>query len=206
MISKALLEQAKQKNALIKMQKEQPLHIHTIAWFHYLGILRHNKISPHRHVVTLRDALEAGKLEPRILELLPAILVVLPRALKFSPKEIPDDLANILKCIRARKSSDEFRGIPPQVYLHWLDAPVMDLAKRRIDFHRVPRRRIRKTHAIGEVIRCERFRLSLTQKELAEKYGLSLRIIRDLEQGNLNVSLKATLDILKVFNCTLSAQ
>jgi ribosome-binding protein aMBF1 (putative translation factor) len=201
---KDLQEKIRQKIAVQRRQKEEPAYLHTVAWFHYLGILRHNKILPHRHEITLKESLEAGKLEPRILELLPAILLVLPQALKFTADEIPSDLKDILECIRARHSNKEFRGIPAQDYLHWLNAPVMELAKRRLEFHRMPRRSPNKTHAIGEVIRRERLRLSLTQKELAQKYHLSLRVIRDLEQGHMNASLKATKEILKVFDCTLT--
>jgi DNA-binding XRE family transcriptional regulator len=148
--------------------------------------------------------LRAGNLEPRILELIPAILVVLPKALKYRSDEIPEDLVIVVNNIRNRNATSEFRGIPARNYLHWVGAPVMDVAKRRIHPRRIPRRRDTETHTIGAIIRDARLCLSLTQKQLAKKYDLSLRIIRDLEQGKLNASLKATNEILKVFGRALS--
>lgn len=196
---KDLVELAKKKKAEDDVLKNEPFYLKTIAWFHYLGLLRHNKIEPQRHTVTLAEALKAGKLEPRVMELIPAILVVLPKALKFKKAEIPNDLTALVALIRKRQEPGEFRGVTPEAFLHWLRAPVMDVAKRRIDFHRLPRRRDGETHSIGKVIKDGRLRLSLTQKQLATKYDLSLRIIRDLEQGKMDASLKATNDILQVF-------
>lgn len=201
----ALIQQAKEKERADSAQKNAPFYLKTIAWFCYLGLLRHSKIQPRRHVITIDEALRAGALEPRILELLPAILIVVPKALKFSEDAIPDDLKTIVQDIRKRRAEKNFRGIPPDKYLHWLRAPVMDIAKRRLDFHRVPRRRMKRTHAIGEIIRNGRLNLALTQEQLAKKYDLSLRIIRDLEQGKMDASLKATNEILAVFGRSLNA-
>jgi DNA-binding XRE family transcriptional regulator len=200
-----LIERAKQKNQADIRRKTEPYYLKTIAWFQYLGLLRHNRIPAQRFTVTLKEALKAGELEPRILELIPAILIVLPKALKFKAGELPKDLAILVERIRKRQADEDFRGIPARNYLHWLRAPVLDIAKRRLDFHRIPRRRSTETHSIGEIIREGRQRLSLTQKELAKKYGLSLRVIRDLEQGKLDASLKATNEILRVFGRKISA-
>lgn len=199
-----LIQLAKQKKEQDQARKNEPFYFKTIAWFVYLGLLRHNKILPHRYTVTLEEALKAGELEPRILELIPAILLLLPKALKFEKNQIPDDLAKQMDLIRKRQPNDDFRGIAPRNYLHWLRAPVMDVARMRIDFHLRPRRRATVTHTIGEAIREGRIRMSLTQKQLATKYNLSLRIIRDLEQGKLDASLKATNEILQVFGRAIS--
>jgi DNA-binding XRE family transcriptional regulator len=199
----ALMKQAQFKRAKQDALRKEPYYYKTIAWFGYLGLLRHNKILPRRYTVTLAEALRAGELEPRILELIPAILVILPKALKFKRAEVPDDLAKQIALIRSRQASGYFRGIAPRKYLHWLSAPIMDVAKRRIDFHRMPRRRSTAGHSIGEFIRESRLRLALTQKQLAKKNNLSLRIIRDLEQGKMNASLKATNEILQVFGATI---
>jgi DNA-binding XRE family transcriptional regulator len=194
-----LIKLAKEIKAAQDVHKHEPYYYKTIAWLHYLGLLRHNKIPPRRYTVTLAEALKAGELEPRVLELIPAILVVLPKALKFKKNEVPDDLAKHLDHIRKRQANESFRGIEPQNYLQWLSSPIMDIAKRRVNFHRMPRERSTGGHAIGAFIRTSRLRLALTQKQLAEKHNLSLRIIRDLEQGKMDASLKATNDILKVF-------
>lgn len=199
----AFIKKAKEKEKADRALKAEPFYVKTVAWFAYLGLLRHNKIEPQRHVVTLDEVLKAGELEPRIFEVLPAVMIVLSDALKLDQKEIPHDLAAILKGIRTRKAVKDFRGVPPDKYLHWMRAHVMDVAKRRLNFQTAPRRRMSDTHAIGETIRAGRLNLALTQRQLAEKYHLSLRVIRDLEQGKLDASLKATNEILAVFGLSL---
>jgi DNA-binding XRE family transcriptional regulator len=198
-----LIQKAKIKKALQDEQRSETYYQKTIAWFHYLGLLRHNTVQPRRFKVTLQEALKAGELEPRVLELIPAVMLLLPKALKFRKNEIPEDLALNLERIRKRQQTENFRGIEPRSYLYWLKSPVMEVARRLLNFHCIPRRRSIETHNIGAFIRESRMRLALTQKDLAKKYNLSLRIIRDLEQGKLDASLKATNDILAVFGSTL---
>lgn len=196
---KEIVKQAQQKHDQEKLMKNEAFYIKTIAWFHYLGLLRHNKIKPRRTAVTLEEALKAGEFEPRILELIPAVLIALPEALRFKNSDIPKDLARVLRCIRQRQRSEDFRGIASLNYMHWLNSPAMDFAKRNLDFRHKPRRSRADSHSIGEFIRDSRINLALTQKELAKKYKLSLRVIRDLEQGKLDASLKITNEILQVF-------
>jgi len=182
-----------------------PFFVETIAWFHYLGLLRHNGIEPHRHHPRLRNVLNAGELEPRILELLPAIMTVLPEAVRYTKREIPPDLAKVLGDIRNKQPGTVFRGVPPEKYNHWLKAPAMEIARRRLDFRRAPRKRGDKAGSIGEIIRDGRIKLSLTQEAFAEKYGLSLKVIRDLEQGKLSPSLSSVMAILAALGRTLRA-
>ena len=176
----------------------------TVAWFQYLGLLRHNTIKPHRHRVHLQDALRAGEAESRIYEILPAILLLLPEALVHTKADIPPDLNKVLQGIRARKRTGEFRGIPAAKYTRWLHAEVINTARRRLDFRTQPRRRGH-SNILGEIIRDGRIKLAMTQKSFASTYHLSLRVIRDLEQGKMNASLKATNDILHVLGRSLRA-
>ena len=53
------------------------------------GIVRRRKPVP------LDDALWAGTVEPRIMELLPAVLVKRPKLLRL-PKELPEDVAEVI--------------------------------------------------------------------------------------------------------------
>ena len=188
---------------LARMQR--PAYVKTIAWLHYLGLLRHNKIAPQRHRVELSEALEAGQLEPRVFELLPAIMVILPEALKYTKKDIPEDLAAVMQCIHDRRDASDFRGMPSEKYLHWLSSPIMNVARRRLDHKHMPRRGAAHTHAIGEVIRQGRMMLAMTQRQIAKEYGVSLRVLRDLEQGKSDASLKSVNDILKIFGRQLRA-
>lgn len=200
-----IVKLAKQREDADKVKKAEPYFVKTIAWFHYLGLLRHNNIEACRHTVTLEDALKAGALEPRILELIPAMIVSIPKALKFVPEKLPADLARVVRNIRERKVGIPFRKVPARAYLHWLNAQAMEVAKRRLNFRKAPRRRVANTHDIGDIIRQGRINLALTQRQLSKKYDLSLRVIRDLEQGKLDASIKVANKILAVFGRSLNA-
>ncbi len=184
---------------------QEPYFLQTVAWFQYLGLLKHNKILPHRHHPDLRDVLKAGELEPRILELLPAVLILLPEAVQLRKRDIPEDLATVIDDIQNRRDCKPFRGILPQKYCHWLKAPIIDIARRRIDFRSAPRRRSTSASNFGDIIRDGRLKLCLTQESFAKKYNLSLRVVRDLEQGKTTASIASLSAILGVFGRTLRA-
>ncbi|UCH29727.1 MAG: hypothetical protein JSV06_01510 [Myxococcales bacterium] len=78
-------------------------------------------IRPHEKPVPLDDALWAGGVEPRIMELLPAVLVKKPSLLRL-PKELPADVAEVIHAIRHGKAAPSFRGVPPEQYLPWVPA------------------------------------------------------------------------------------
>jgi hypothetical protein len=76
-------------------------------------------IAPRRRPVPLEDALWAGTVEPRITELLPAVLVKKPTLLRL-PKELPADVAEVMHAIRHAKPAPVFRGVAPEQYLPWV--------------------------------------------------------------------------------------
>lgn len=184
---------------------KKPYFVETIAWFCYLGLLRHNSITPHRHHPHLSDVLKAAQLEPRILELLPAIMVLIPDALMFSKNDVPRDLAKVVNDIQKRRKCGPFRGIAPQKYCHWLDAPVMDIARRRLDFRSAPRKRAERKSAFSDIVRDGRMKLCLTQEAFAQKYNVSLKVLRDLEQGKTSASIGTVIAILSALGRTLRA-
>jgi hypothetical protein len=85
------------------------------------GLLQTNieGVVPRRQPVPLDDALWAGTVEPRIMELLPAVLVKKPRLLRL-PRELPEDVAEVMHAIRHGKPAPSFRGVPPEQYLPWV--------------------------------------------------------------------------------------
>jgi hypothetical protein len=76
-------------------------------------------IRPHDKPVPLEDALWAGAVEPRILELLPAVLVKKPGLLRL-PRDLPADVAEVMHAIRHGRTAPSFRGVPPDQYLPWV--------------------------------------------------------------------------------------
>lgn len=200
---KDLIEKIKAKQEMDDKQKLAPFFLHTIAWFQYLGLLRHNQIPAKRFKITLEDALRAGKLEPRVLELLPAVMIEIPDAIEF--QRVPSDLREVINAIQRNNVTKKFRGVEPDKYVHWVKARIFEIARRRLYFHRLPRKSLGKTHAIGEFIREKRINLALTQQQFAEQFKVSLRAIRDLEQGKEGTSIKSTNAILKALGHSLHA-
>ncbi len=198
-----LIKMAQEKASVDDECMKKPYFVQTIAWFCYLGLLRHNTIMPHRYHPHLVDVLKAAEIEPRILELLPAIMTVIPDALTFNKQDVPRDLAKVLDDIQKRRKCGSFRGIPPQKYCHWLDAPVMDIARRRLDFRRAPRKRSHVKSVFSDIIRDGRMKLCLTQEAFAKKFNVSLKVLRDLEQGKTSASIGTLMAILNALGRTL---
>jgi hypothetical protein len=65
------------------------------------------------------DALWVGELEPRVLELLPALLIKAP-ALFERPLRMPADLESVVKAMRRQETPPDFRGIPGPDLARWL--------------------------------------------------------------------------------------
>lgn len=58
---------------------------------------------------------------------------------------------------------------------------------------------------LGEFVKDKRNKVNLTQTELAEKAGVGLRFVRDLEQGKETVRLDKVNQILKLFGYQVGA-
>ena len=84
------------------------------------GLLTSNEaLSSRREPVSVQDALWAGEVEPRILELLPALLVKRPSM--FTHRDaLPEDLAAVVGALRRSREPEDFRGIPGRNLLQWL--------------------------------------------------------------------------------------
>lgn len=117
----ALRARARRRYQAIRRKQRDPRFRAVIGRFVAEGLLETNieGIEPRQEPVALEDALWAGTVEPRILELLPAVLVKKPNLLML-PKELPDDVAAVMHAIRHGKEAPDFRGVPPKQYLPWV--------------------------------------------------------------------------------------
>ena len=59
---------------------------------------------------------------------------------------------------------------------------------------------------LSDFLKDKRKRLNLTQQQLAEKAGVGLRFIRDLEQGKTTLRLDKVNQVLKLFGQELRPQ
>jgi hypothetical protein len=69
--------------------------------------------------IRLADALWAGDVEPRIFELLPALVVKAPATFD-DVRTLPPDLAAAVRALRRGETPADFRGIPGADLAGWL--------------------------------------------------------------------------------------
>ena len=85
-----------------------------------LNLIETNKYMPLKGKISLDDTLWAGSVEPRILEILPALFIKKPKTF-LAQKNIPKDLLTVISEIKHNRPKTTFRGIDPQCYMQWLD-------------------------------------------------------------------------------------
>jgi len=56
---------------------------------------------------------------------------------------------------------------------------------------------------ISTFIKERRKSIGMTQPEFSERFSISLKVIRKIEQGKTNIMLDSLIDILKVFGCVI---
>ena len=116
----ALVERAQARYAKIQRQRRDPRFRRVLGRFVAAGLLSTSEATkPQRGPIRVADALWAGEVEPRILELLPALLIKKP-SLFEDTTQLPDDLAQVVRSLRRAEIPDEFRGIPGADLAHWL--------------------------------------------------------------------------------------
>lgn len=97
-----------------------PLTEKVIQRLIYEGLLTSNALLPRKRRITLMEALEAAKEEPRILETLPAVLLYKPSILTGLEKDLKRDrkLGKLVHRLRlGEKPEMDFLGIPARDYL-----------------------------------------------------------------------------------------
>jgi len=116
----ALVERAQARHAKIQRLRRDPRYRRVLGRFVAAGLLATNdQALPHRSAIRVADALWAGEIEPRILELLPALLLKKP-SLFVDRTELPDDLAQVVRSLRRAEVPSDFRGIPGADLARWL--------------------------------------------------------------------------------------
>lgn len=82
-------------------------------------LLIHGRILPRRDPIILEELLWVGKYEPRVLELLPALLLKRPRLISIT-KPLPENLKQVIQEIKKGKAKTFFQGIMPHQYEQWI--------------------------------------------------------------------------------------
>jgi hypothetical protein len=116
----SLVERARARHAKIQRQRRDPRYRRVLGRFVSAGLLSTNEpTKPYGGPIRVADALWAGELEPRILELLPALLIKKPSFFE-GRAELPDDLAQVVRSLRRAEVPMEFRGISGPDLARWL--------------------------------------------------------------------------------------
>jgi hypothetical protein len=120
--AKSVTARAQLKLAQLNRRRADPAFLHVMGRFVAEGWLLFNQpVAQHQEPVQLADALRAGEVEPRILELLPTL--VLRRPATFTGiDEMPDDLRQTVHRLRRGAVPEPFRGIPGEDVFRWLNA------------------------------------------------------------------------------------
>ncbi|GEM_PF-5697672 len=89
----------------------------------YEGLLVHNQYRGRRWRVTLADLLAAGRSEPRILEVLPGILLHRPTVLYRGERDLraSPELQKLLRDLHSAAPTTRWRGLPMQDLRHAAD-------------------------------------------------------------------------------------
>ncbi len=117
MRSKEFIEKAKRKlNALRKLRRD-PRYLKTMGKLKQAGLLDVRDIPAYRGQVFLDEALWAAELEPRIYELLPAILARRPKFFAFF--QLPEDLERVVKELKRGHPMTPYHDIAPEKYNQW---------------------------------------------------------------------------------------
>lgn len=119
-MNRAQLVQAAKKRARRDARgREDARYQSAMGVFIGAGLLDTNaEITARRGPVELSDVLWAGQLEPRLLELLPAVLIKRPALLRC--QELPPDLQSVVHALKKNCLPPDFRGLPGKSLAQWV--------------------------------------------------------------------------------------
>lgn len=116
-----LQQKAQRKQKRLSRLRRDPRYRAAIGAFLHAKLLSTNtNIESKKGPVALGDVLWAGKIEPRLLELLPAVMLKKPSLIYVDDCAMPGDLSEVVDHLRRNETPPEFRGIPGEKIQEWL--------------------------------------------------------------------------------------
>ena len=116
---KKIIKRAKRKARKLAILREDPRYLQVIGRLVHEGLLEVPTVKGHRRKFLLEEALWVGDhIEPRVLELLPAIALKRPGLMLF--EELPEDLKKIVNDLKKGKVEQNFRGVESSQYMRWV--------------------------------------------------------------------------------------
>ena len=168
------------------------------AWLDFVGLLKTRNANAYLAEINSDDLLEAAQVEPRVYELLPVIITKLSDYLSIN--ELPADLIEVLDAIKKREAYPNYHYARPVDYLQWFGSPALELARKRLSPASKPRMKtaqgLQDLSGIAGIVKQARISGGFTQQHFAKRFNVSLRVLRDIEQGSINVSFARLREIL----------
>ena len=114
-----LLERAKQRAKVLETLRNDERYHHVMGRLRYENMIDAPGIQPRNFKLRIDDILWVGEnIEPRVLELLPAILIKTPRLI-YKDK-IPKDLQQVKNKLLRGDTEGKFRDIPLESCYQWI--------------------------------------------------------------------------------------
>ena len=136
-----ILEKIKKAAELDKQKRLDARFLKTMAFLTRKGALKANRNYDEWYVGKLyfKDAVWAGKnLEPRILEVLPAMALRLPKEIVL--KGAPKTFLKALEALKAnQKQGPDFMGVPYDKYKAWVNLELEDKRTKPMDQKKIMR-------------------------------------------------------------------
>jgi hypothetical protein len=115
-----LKARARKRLRVIERREATPRFRGVVGRYVAAGLLTTNyPVETNRKPLRVDDVLWAGKLEPRLLELLPALIVKRP-SLFVDVTNLPPDLAAAVQALRQNRVPPDFRALPGKSLYQWL--------------------------------------------------------------------------------------
>lgn len=115
---KEIIRKAKVKAQHLKQLRKDPRYLQVIGRLKHEGLLEADVLS-HRRKFLIEEALWVGEhIEPRVFELLPAIVIKRPGMMLF--EKLPEDLRKVVNAIKRGQPTDRFRNIDISSYSQWI--------------------------------------------------------------------------------------
>lgn len=116
----SLLRRARERQRRLDRLRSDPRFGRVLGRYVAEGLLTLNfPVDAHRERIEVADALWTGELEPRVLELLPAMILKTP-AVFVDVRDLPPDLDDVVRTLRRDETPPDFRGIPGAAIRSWV--------------------------------------------------------------------------------------
>lgn len=116
----SLQARARKRLTELRTRRSDPRFLRVMGRFVHEGLLVTNEsVQAYDEPLDVSEVLWAGVVEPRLLELLPALLVKRPGLFRDA-NELPDDLAEVVRKLKRDQEPADFRGISGRDVHGWL--------------------------------------------------------------------------------------